>query len=111
MICTASDYGVHLTENQAVAFRDRFFEAYPGLREWQYRQRNGIGETRTVLGRRRLDVTRFTERLNSPIQGSAADGLKAALALIWETRERAPSASSHERRRDGSDLQDHLRTG
>ena len=37
-------------------------------------------------------MTRFTEKLNTPIQGTGADGLKAALALLWETRERCPSA-------------------
>jgi DNA polymerase-1 len=37
-------------------------------------------------------VTSFTEKANSVIQGSAADGLKAGLGLLWETRGHAPSA-------------------
>jgi DNA polymerase-1 len=48
--------------------------------------------TRTLLGRKRFGVERFAEKLNSPVQGSGADGLKAALALIWETRDRCPAA-------------------
>jgi len=30
--------------------------------------------------------------LNTPVQGTGADGLKAALALLWETRDSCPSA-------------------
>src|SRR5690606_13480086 len=43
-----------------------------------------------LAGRRRLDVRRFTEKLNSPVQGTGADGLKLALALLWERREEVP---------------------
>ena len=78
-----------------MTFRRRFFDLYAGLRRWH---RSQPGEerpvdTRTLAGRRRLGVTRFTEKLNSPVQGSGADGLKAALALLWETRDRCPSAA------------------
>jgi DNA polymerase-1 len=37
-------------------------------------------------------VTRFTEKLNSPVQGTGADGLKLALALLWERRNEVPGA-------------------
>ena len=33
-----------------------------------------------------------TERLNTPIQGTAADGLKAALGLLWQRRDEMPEA-------------------
>lgn len=33
-----------------------------------------------------------TEVLNSPVQGTGADGLKAALALLWERRADCPGA-------------------
>jgi len=49
-------------------------------------------EVRTASGRRRV-VETFTERLNTPVQGTGADGLKLALALLWETRDRCPSAA------------------
>jgi DNA polymerase-1 len=33
-----------------------------------------------------MDVERLTDRLNAPVQGAGADGLKLALALLWERR-------------------------
>jgi len=33
-----------------------------------------------------MEVEKLTERLNAPVQGTAADGLKLALALLWERR-------------------------
>jgi hypothetical protein len=30
-----------------------------------------------------MDVERLSDRLNAPVQGTAADGLKLALALLW----------------------------
>src|SRR5829696_2920063 len=42
---------------------------------------------------RRLDPDApGTVRANTPIQGLAADGFKAALAELWATRHRCPSA-------------------
>lgn len=51
-------------------------------------------ETRTLTGRRRLldDRTPDTHRFNTPVQGTGADGLKLALALLWERRGQAPGA-------------------
>jgi DNA polymerase I len=37
-------------------------------------------------------VKKLTDRLNAPIQGAAADGLKLALALLWERRNHCPGA-------------------
>ena len=34
----------------------------------------------------------FTERLNAPVQGTAADILKLAMARLWESREEHPNA-------------------
>jgi DNA polymerase-1 len=87
-----SNYGVMLTEAEAKAYREAFFATYPGLRRWHTRQGERPVETRTVLGRRRARVTRFTEKLNTPVQGTGADGLKAAMALLWERRTECPSA-------------------
>jgi DNA polymerase-1 len=89
------EYGLDLSEGQAAGYRRAFFDAYPGLRAWHERVgRSGdrAVETRTRTGRRRLGVTRFTEKLNSPVQGTGADGLKLALALLWERREQCPGA-------------------
>ena len=70
-----------------------FLTAYPGLRHW-HRQTGATPstETRTLAGRRRLDVKAFTERLNSPVQGTGADGLKWALARLFAHRDEAPDA-------------------
>jgi DNA polymerase I-like protein with 3'-5' exonuclease and polymerase domains len=87
-----STYGVELTPEQATAYRDAFFNAYPGLRRWHRSQPDQTIATRTLLGRRRLHVEKFTEKLNTPVQGTGADGLKQALALLWERREQVPGA-------------------
>jgi DNA polymerase-1 len=90
-----SEYGVELSAAEGRQFRTRFFELYRGLKGW-HRQHRGEAcpiDTRTLAGRRRLAVTRYTEQINTPVQGTGADGFKAALALLWETRDRCPSAA------------------
>ena len=37
-------------------------------------------------------MQKLTDRLNSPVQGTGADGLKLALALLHERRDECPSA-------------------
>jgi DNA polymerase-1 len=90
-----SKFGVEMTEAQATAYREAFFTAYPGLRKW-HRCAGHSGdraiETHTLVGRRRLEVQQFTEKLNTPVQGTGADGLKLALALLWESRDQVPGA-------------------
>jgi DNA polymerase I len=49
-------------------------------------------DTRTLAKRRVLGVDRFTEKLNLPVQGTGADGLKAALGLLWAQRHEVPGA-------------------
>jgi DNA polymerase-1 len=70
--------------------RSAFFAAYPGLRGWHRSTSKGVIATRTLTGRRRAGVERFSEKLNTPIQGTGADGLKATLALMWERRGEVP---------------------
>src|SRR5262249_51840981 len=60
---------------------------------WQRGQPDGAVETRTLAGRRRLGVERFTEKLNTPVQGTGADGFKQALGLLWERRGQCPGAA------------------
>jgi P4 family phage/plasmid primase-like protien len=85
-------YGVDLTAEQAGEYRAKFFAAYKGLRRWHRQQPDGEIETRTLAGRRRIGVEKFTEKLNTPVQGTGADGLKLALALLFERRDQMPSA-------------------
>jgi DNA polymerase-1 len=90
-----AEYGIALTLEQAREYRAAFFRAYPGLKAWHRRvgqTQNTPLETRTLAGRRRLHVQRFTEKLNTPVQGTGADGLKLALALLWERRSQMPGA-------------------
>jgi DNA polymerase I-like protein with 3'-5' exonuclease and polymerase domains len=87
-----SNYELDLTEEQATQYRDAFFQAYPGLRRWHRSIGNQPIATRTLAGRRRQNVKRYTEKLNTPIQGTGADGLKLALALLWERRAQCPGA-------------------
>jgi DNA polymerase I len=39
-----------------------------------------------------MDVERLTDRLNAPVQGTGADGLRLALTLLWERRDECPGA-------------------
>ncbi len=87
-----NNYGVTLTQEEAEGFRSRFFTTYPGLKRWHSTRPNETVHTFTIGGRRRLLVDRFTEKLNSPIQGTGADILKLALAHLWETRAEHPTA-------------------
>jgi DNA polymerase I len=89
-------YGVEMGLEEAILYRRRFFETYPGLKRWHDSQRRvwhrGDTETRTLTGRRRMNVEKLTDRLNAPVQGTGADGLKLALAFLWERRSECPWA-------------------
>jgi DNA polymerase-1 len=88
-----SSYGVEMTLEEATKYRTRFFEAYPGLGRWhKVVTRSNPEEARTLLGRRRGSLRSFREGLNHSIQGTAADGQKLALALLWERRHECPHA-------------------
>src|SRR5215204_3295496 len=93
-----ASYGVEMSREDAERYWREYFETYPGLKAWhdrEYRQlkKHGSTETRTLTGRRRTGVTKLTERLNSPVQGTGADGLKLALALLYERRDECPGAA------------------
>jgi DNA polymerase-1 len=87
-----SSYGVELPERRAHEIRDKFFRAYTGLARWHKvaaQDARGFvsAEARTLLGRRQqlLDGDwwpRFTRLVNTPVQGTAADGMKKALVRL-----------------------------
>jgi DNA polymerase-1 len=90
-----SNYGISLSLPDAQRYRGRFFDTYAALAAWHHQEGNAATpETRTLAGRRRLMVGDhlYTIRLNSPVQGTGADGLKRALALLWERREQCAGA-------------------
>jgi DNA polymerase-1 len=39
-----------------------------------------------------MDVEKLTDSLNAPVQGTGADGLKLAMAVLWERRDECPRA-------------------
>jgi DNA polymerase-1 len=81
-------YGVTLTLEEARSFRERFFEAYTGVAEWQQqiRETMPLTESRTVSGRRRQwsEPPGIAALYNTPVQGGAADIIKRALGLLPE---------------------------
>lgn len=90
------NYGVHLSLKDAKRFRYKFFESYRGLAAWHdqvkkelYEQ--NIRETRTLANRRRRWVPSvqpsLNEMLNLPVQGSSADIIKQALAVLPKKQE------------------------
>jgi DNA polymerase-1 len=90
-----AQYGLNLSEEDARRYRTAFFKNYPGLAAWHRSVRaRKAAETRTLVWRRRLlnDKTPDTHRLNTPVQGTGADGLKLAFALLWERRDEVPGA-------------------
>jgi DNA polymerase I len=96
------NYGVRMTLSEAREAKRKLLAAYPAIGRWHQREsaksEAGDFETFTLLGRRRVvepdysGKPSFTERLNAPVQGTAADILKVALAELWEDREAHPHA-------------------
>ncbi len=83
-----ANYGVTMSLTEAETFRDRYFDSYAGIARWHRRIFSDSNRekctTRTIGGRtRRLKVDAYNEHANSPVQGTGADGLKAALRLVY----------------------------
>lgn len=88
VIYSQMNYGVTLSLGQAKKFRQRYFEGYPGIAAWHERSlRDGANTqmARTLWGRKRwLDPEKSrNEFLNTPVQGTGADGLKRALRNVY----------------------------
>jgi DNA polymerase-1 len=86
-----SNYGVSLSPEQAKEYRERFFRTYEGLERWHRETKRKLKEAEnrggivveTLAGRKRR-VESLTTALNTPIQGTGADGLKAAVAVYYK---------------------------
>jgi DNA polymerase-1 len=97
------EYGAAMNKEQAKQYREAWFAAWPGITRWheelrRRRWRQMLGkepaETRTLTGRRtivRSDLWHGA-RANFTVQGTGGDGIKAALALLWERRAECPQA-------------------
>lgn len=93
----AATYKVALSEEQARVHKQRFFAAYPKLATWHGQtgallRDVQVLDTRTLAGRRRIGITGFTDALNTPVQGTGADGLKLAMARLFAHRHEVPDA-------------------
>jgi DNA polymerase-1 len=91
----ATEYGIVMTLEQARRYRDAFLRAWPGITRWHSKLKQSRStETRTVSGRRVLipPDTWYGARANYAVQGTAGDGIKLALALLWERRAQALGA-------------------
>jgi DNA polymerase-1 len=88
-----SEYGVSLPLERAKEYREKFFATYPDLAKWhrettrKLKEAESRGEggivVETLAGRKRWVETR-TAALNTPVQGTGADGLKAAVAVLYK---------------------------
>lgn len=101
MMYARDNYGVIVTEDEAKASREAYFELYPGLDTWHTRQKNYArrhGYVTTLSGRKRRlpeaqnpnqndPMCKEAQRqaINSPVQGFASDlNLMSALQLTDE---------------------------
>lgn len=89
-------YGVHLTEDEATEYRERFFQLYAGLPEWHRRTKEEAarnGYIKTLFGRVRfLDGAKYwsgsqraaalRQAVNTSVQSVASDMTILALVLI-----------------------------
>ena len=87
-----SQFSIAISLEEATIYRNKFFEAFPGIRRWHKKQSNEPVTTRSLSGRWRIGVENYSEKLNSPDQSTGADGLKLALALLWERRIECPAS-------------------
>jgi DNA polymerase I-like protein with 3'-5' exonuclease and polymerase domains len=89
------EYGVPMTEEDAARYSRAFFEAYPALARWHRRLKAARAtETRTLLGRRVAVEAGDSpgKKANYTVQGAGGDGIKLALALVWERRHEVSGA-------------------
>jgi DNA polymerase I len=96
------DYGIGMSLSEAKEAKWKLLDAYPRIGDWHTREgqecERGNFVTETLMGRRRVvepdrwGKPSFTERLNAPVQGTAADILKLTLARLWERRGEHPGA-------------------
>ena len=88
-----SEYGIDLTVEDARRYRAAFFNGYQGVGRWHRRLQAAGGTEIRTLGGRRVAVEADAsagKRANYIVQGTAGDGFKVALGLLWERRGDCP---------------------
>jgi DNA polymerase I-like protein with 3'-5' exonuclease and polymerase domains len=83
------NYGVVITPPEAEKLIEGFFGIYPAIAADHDEvlaelSAEGRVDQKTLAGRRRDGITNRNEAINAPIQGSAADGMKMAMALVHD---------------------------
>jgi DNA polymerase-1 len=90
-----AEYGLEMGPAESERYRRAFFASYPGIASWHRRlQGEATPEVRTLSGRRCPVPERYFygTRANYIVQGTGGDGIKVALALLWERRDQCPGA-------------------
>jgi DNA polymerase I len=82
-----NSYGAEMSLGEAEEYRERWFVVYPVIRAWHRREAasfdRGDDLSSTLAGRLRR-VRSFMEKVNHPVQGTGADGLKLAIGFFHE---------------------------
>jgi DNA polymerase-1 len=83
------DYGVSMTPAQAKQWKRGYYRTYKGIHKWhketQAKIDSGATICRTLSGRLRyMQPKAYNEWKNTPVQGTAADGLKTSLRLVYD---------------------------
>ncbi len=81
-----NNYGIDISLSDAQKFHAKFFDVYSGFKKWHEEVKRKLEEKRQIvvyslLGRRMV-VSRFTDAVNYPIQGTGSDILKMAVVLF-----------------------------
>lgn len=90
------NYGIRVTEEEAVAFRKAFFDQFPALLGWHAKQRklaHTYGRVETPMGRVRhlpdiyspdqgVQAEAERQAINSPVQGFASDMCALSLVIL-----------------------------
>jgi DNA polymerase-1 len=86
--------GVPTDEAEAADYLRRFSRAYPNLDVWRRALSVVEGHVKTLTGRviPVTDADHWGTKTSYVVQGSACDGFKRALSLLFDTRDTVPGA-------------------
>ena len=78
-----------MTPEDASAYVHAFYDLYPEIEAYNADVLGALGiegevDQRTLTGRLRAGITNSNEAINAPVQGTAADGMKATMAAVYK---------------------------